>query len=234
MTFGVTSSDHQPVVGYNPWGIGVEGGIFSGAFPTDVDTLVTQGGCPAPLAFDVLQADGPDAVVEMNYHDWGRGSATAPAVLSQTSENSGAVMVGFVLSGFSFHDIRDQKLDGLPDRFYHMEGILNYLGLLTSAGDVPNSNPARYRLAQNVPNPFNPATTIRYELEESGVVSLRVYNVAGQLVRTLVDGHRAAGQVYEAVWNGRNDAGQTVSSGVYFYKLSSEGFAKTKKMILLK
>jgi flagellar hook assembly protein FlgD len=90
------------------------------------------------------------------------------------------------------------------------------------------------RLGPNVPNPFNPSTSIEYEVSESGFVSLKIYNVAGQLVKTLMDGQQAAGQVHEATWNGLDDAGQPVSSGVYFYKLTSKGFVKTRKMVLLK
>jgi flagellar hook assembly protein FlgD len=66
------------------------------------------------------------------------------------------------------------------------------------------------------------------------VVSLKIFNVAGQLVKTLVDGQRIAGQVYEANWNGLNNSGQPVSSGVYFYKLVARNFTQTKKMVLLK
>ena len=90
------------------------------------------------------------------------------------------------------------------------------------------------KLNQNIPNPFNPTTTIKYQVKESGLVRLRIYNVAGQLVKTLVDGHRNSGQLYEATWNGLNNSGQPVASGVYFYKLIATNFTQTKKMILLK
>jgi len=234
MEFDVFSSDHQPVVGYNPWGVGVTGGIFSdGPF---VDTLVTQGGCPTPNTFDVLEAHGANTFVEMNYHDWSANSRSAPAIVSQLTENPGVVFVGFVLSGFSFHYIRDYGYGGVPDRFIHMEMILRYLGLITGSGpgDAGASGIANNSLGQNVPNPFNPTTTIRYQVKEPGPVSLRIYNVAGQLVKTLVDGHRVGGQVHRATWNGLNDSGQQISSGVYFYKLVARNFTQTKKMVVLK
>lgn len=88
-------------------------------------------------------------------------------------------------------------------------------------------------LAQNYPNPFNPSTTIRYQLAESGDVSLKVYNVSGQLVRTLVDGHKAAGD-FEAVWDGRDDAGRMVSSGKYMYQLVKGDQVETRYCTLLK
>ncbi|UCG51503.1 MAG: choice-of-anchor D domain-containing protein [Candidatus Latescibacterota bacterium] len=93
--------------------------------------------------------------------------------------------------------------------------------------------PDRYVLYQNHPNPFNPVTTIRYELPERSHVRLAVYNVRGELVRVLVDRSRPAGR-FEAHWNGSNSNGEPVASGVYFYKLTTKGFTQTKKMVLLK
>ena len=233
MGFGIVSTDHEPVVGFNPWGVGVPGGIFSEGGVQD--TIVVEGGCPFPNTFDVLDAVGADTKVEMNYHDWRPDSTFAPAVLSQLTVNTVGDTVGFVLSGFSFHYQRDYKAAGFPARYTHMRHILAYLSNITDqpTGAKPTSV-TQNNLDQNVPNPFNPTTTIKYEVKESGLVSLRIYNVAGQLVKTLVDGQRVAGQVYEANWNGLNNSGQPVSSGVYFYKLVAKNFTQTKKMVLLK
>jgi hypothetical protein len=233
MNFDVTATNHQPVVGYNPWGIPTPGGIFE--HPWADDTLVVQGGCPTPYAFDVLQPNGPNTRTEMDYHDWRPDSTFAPAILSQMTQNSAGDFVGFILSGFSFHHIRNFELGGVLVRYQHMHSILLYLkGLVDFVEDAGTPVVARNHLEQNVPNPFNPTTTIRYEVRESGPVTLKIYNVAGQLVRTLVDGERAAGQVHEATWNGLNDGGRPVSSGVYFYKLVARDFTQTKKMVLLK
>ena len=93
---------------------------------------------------------------------------------------------------------------------------------------------ARYELSQNLPNPFNPETVVRYTVPPpGGVVALRVYDVSGRLVRTLKEGHARAGS-HVAVWDGRNANGQRVSSGVYFYRLSAPDFDQTRKMVLLK
>jgi hypothetical protein len=89
------------------------------------------------------------------------------------------------------------------------------------------------RLDANVPNPFNPSTTIQYEIGESGRASVRVYDVSGALVRTLVDGSHNPG-AYDVHWDGRNAAGKVVSSGVYFYRLETKGFTETRRMVLLK
>ena len=93
--------------------------------------------------------------------------------------------------------------------------------------------PATFALGQNVPNPFNPATVIRYDVPAGGGdVSLRIYDVGGRLVRTLVDGVETPGEK-SVTWNARNDRGHRVASGVYFYRLTAPGFEMTKKMVLL-
>ncbi len=93
--------------------------------------------------------------------------------------------------------------------------------------------PLMSTLEQNYPNPFNPETSIAYSLKTSGLVSLDIYNVKGQKVKTLINDNQEAGS-HTAVWNGRDDKGNNVSSGVYFYKLKSGNYTSTRKMILLK
>ena len=89
-------------------------------------------------------------------------------------------------------------------------------------------------LYQNFPNPFNPSTTIRYDVPAgSGAVTLKVFDVAGRLVKTLVNGKPAAGP--ERIdWDGTNAKGHGVSTGVYFYRLEASGFSQTRKMLLVK
>jgi len=105
-------------------------------------------------------------------------------------------------------------------------------GTLTSSPDV--KTPETFALYQNVPNPFNPMTTIRIDVASGGgKVTLRIFDVGGQLVRTLVDAPMPAGGT-SIQWNGRNDGGHRVASGTYFYRLTAPGFEKTRKMVLLK
>lgn len=85
----------------------------------------------------------------------------------------------------------------------------------------------------SAPNPFNPTTTITYSLEKAGPVSVKVYNTQGQLIRTLVDGEAYEGS-HRVMWDGRNDAGEPVSSGMYFYKVHANGTAATERMTLMK
>jgi hypothetical protein len=98
--------------------------------------------------------------------------------------------------------------------------------------DVPGSGLA-LMLNQNHPNPFNPSTTISFSVPKAGQGELAVFNVRGQKVRVLRDGHFAAGSD-SIVWDGRNDDGRQVSSGMYFYRLSVGGESQTKRMVMLK
>jgi len=96
------------------------------------------------------------------------------------------------------------------------------------------TRPDVYALQNNYPNPFNPETTIKYQLPEAGEVTLEIYNMLGQVVNTLVNDYQTAGR-YVIQWDATNNNGQSLSSGVYFYRISAGGeFQSIKKMLLLK
>jgi len=191
------------------------------------DDFVLYGGCPEMHGFDVIGASGTSQV-EMSYN-----TASNPngAVVSNTSSSNSFARV--VLSGFSFASLRDNELNGISDRAFHLYRILFFLGggveaFPTAVGPVvPN------RLEQNHPNPFNPSTTIGFSLREGGPVSLVIYGVDGTRIRTLVDESMKPG-AYSRPWDGRDDQGQAVASGVYFYKINANHFTAVKKMVLLK
>jgi hypothetical protein len=92
---------------------------------------------------------------------------------------------------------------------------------------------ASYLLEQNYPNPFNPSTTIRFSLKETGDVRLAIYNLQGQEVRTLVTREMQAG-AHTINWDGKDQHGHPVPSGIYFYKLRVNGFEQTRKMLMAK
>jgi hypothetical protein len=118
----------------------------------------------------------------------------------------------------------------------NLEGIETMHDLTATATPKPAASdqvPTDYVLYQNYPNPFNADTHIRFNLAEAGHTTLKIYNTTGQLVRTLVDDHRDA-RTHEVRWDGRNDYGEMVASGVYFYRLASGTFAETKKMSFLR
>jgi 5'-nucleotidase/UDP-sugar diphosphatase len=99
--------------------------------------------------------------------------------------------------------------------------------------EISESLPQAFELHQNYPNPFNPETQISFSLPEDGEVRLTIYNVLGQRVKVLLDEYQRAG-TQTVVWDGRNEKGEEVSSGIYFYKLQVGEFVQTKKMSLMK
>jgi hypothetical protein len=225
------TGDHTDLHGISPYGVGMPGSIFDhDPAPPFPDTLVSYGGCPIN-AFDVIEPVAP-SVREMAYE----GNADSPAVISCTMINGEENPVRIVLSGFSFHYIRDDRPAGILDRVHHLTDIVRFLG---NPQDDPTPLVPRLKftnhLAQNYPNPFNPVTTIKYSIKERAHVSLKVYNVAGQLVKTLVNEEQVPRiDGYTVTWDSRNNSGQEVASGVYFYRLVTKGFTKCKKLIVLK
>lgn len=135
-------------------------------------------------------------------------------------------------------DIRDDQAMSI--------GVQKVNGTISLDDRVPNDGegidqgsalPKAFALGQNSPNPFNPSTTISYQIpEDAGAgarFSLNVYDIRGSLIKILADGFKAPG-TYKAFWDGTNNHGQQVSSGVYFYRFSSDKYTSTRKMILLK
>lgn len=95
------------------------------------------------------------------------------------------------------------------------------------------NKPSRFMLSQNYPNPFNPFTTIEYYLPKPAQVSLCIYNILGQKVKILLDEYQSPG-IRRTIWDGKDERGNSVTSGIYFYKLNASDFAETRKMLLLK
>jgi hypothetical protein len=93
--------------------------------------------------------------------------------------------------------------------------------------------PTTYELGENYPNPFNPSTTIQFGVPEAGATSIVIYNVLGQRVRTLTSEYRVAGR-YQVTWDGTDDVGHHVGSGMYLYRLQSNQNSIVKKMVLVK
>ena len=99
--------------------------------------------------------------------------------------------------------------------------------------DFKDNEIVHFNLSQNYPNPFNPNTSISYALPSGSNVSLNVYDIRGRLVRTLVDERKPAGS-YNLMWDGTDELGRKVSSGVYFYRMQSGDFTQTRKMVIVK
>jgi hypothetical protein len=113
---------------------------------------------------------------------------------------------------------------GTPNQEIYTAVLDNIIGVETIAENLPSN----FDLKQNYPNPFNPVTTINYDLPKRGFVKLVVYDVLGTEVVQLVNEHKETGK-YTVEFNG-----EKYTSGVYFYKLSTDGFSETKRMLLIK
>jgi len=127
-----------------------------------------------------------------------------------------------------------------PSDVYYLAGAIIenvHYGTIVSVKEKGYSPPS-FDLLENYPNPFNPTTTIRYQLPSAGRVSIKIYNILGQQIRNLVDGIEVKGS-HNSLWDGRNDHGVAVSGGVYFYRIESttldgsQSLVATKKMLLV-
>jgi hypothetical protein len=117
--------------------------------------------------------------------------------------------------------LRNGQIENLSDLITNVKG--NMEGLL----------PTTFDISQNYPNPFNPTTTIRYQVPKIEKVTIEVYSILGERVKTLVNELIEPGY-YEIKWNSNNDHNNQVASGVYIYRMIAGGFVKSKKMIILK
>ena len=174
------------------------------------------------------------------------GTAIEPVTLPAVAEGSGTPPFTYALTpalpaGLAF-DAATRTISGMS---LVAAPSTEYTYMATDAANARVSasfslevqvqaRPTVFELANNYPNPFNPATAIQYALPQAADVELTVYNVAGQVVRTLVAEHQNAGR-YVVEWDATNDSGHSLSSGMYFYRLQAGGeFRETKKMLLLK
>jgi hypothetical protein len=128
---------------------------------------------------------------------------------------------------FVFNDADGQMKADSPE--------LSGLSVALSGKDIGGNGivPTEFALKQNSPNPFNPTTSIAYDLPKATNVRLDIFNVLGQKVVTLVDGFQNAG-TQNIIWDGRDQTGSSVASGIYFYRISASDFSATKKMMMLK
>ena len=102
-----------------------------------------------------------------------------------------------------------------------------------ASNDVNNQLPHAFNVYNNYPNPFNPVTTLRYDLPEDALVNITIYDIMGRIVRTLINSQQNAG--FKSIqWNATNDAGSPLSAGLYLYKIQADYLVQTRKMVLLK
>lgn len=209
--------------GYNPPVLrGVDGD------PVGAGMLVSaSGGAGNQNSKDVLTT-GSNPVACFNYGAQGT-SGIAGVRVENSQNNWKAVFLGFGLEGVNnLSGIRDLVLRNTLVWFDVITG-LDGEGQLVAA-----TLPGSFELHQNFPNPFNPATTIRFSVPQAARVKIAIFNNLGQEVRRLTDIPYPAG-VYELTWDGRDDSGNPVASGVYFYLMrAGDKFSEVRKMVILK
>ena len=184
----------------------------------------------APAENDLLKSEGGETPLFKNWTEEGRISVVNVITESGSVSGEGALVT------FTFKVLREFDDSA---RFEIAQGVVFDADQLQNpvvtlgALDV-QSTPTEFALHQNFPNPFNPQTNIPYDLAEGGDVVLRIYNLLGQEVRTLVRERQAPGR-YTVQWSGMDDRGVSVSSGIYFYQVSVAGkFQDAKRLMLLK
>jgi hypothetical protein len=179
---------------------------------------------------DLLKSTGGETPLFNTWSDQAGQISVANAVINGSSVSGGGDVVRL-----TFKVLREFEDDA---RFEIAQGVVFDPKQLSNQAVVAGvlniqSTPTEFALLQNFPNPFNPETTIQYNLSESADVTLQIYNVVGQVVRTLVAERQAAGR-YRVQWSGSDDRGVPVSSGIYFYKVSAGKFQDVRKLMLLK
>ena len=187
------------------------------------------------------EADKLTFVEVLSEQPLGAGALAAPQVLADeagvlaVAAHGDVVAEGEVGLSLVFRAtaaIENTVLEVTDSQIYDSEFGVNRLGQPMPV--ALQTRPEAFALSNNYPNPFNPATTIQYALPQAADVELTVYNVVGQVVRTLVAQHQSAGR-YTVAWDATDDGGHSLSSGMYFYHLQAGGeFREVRKMLLLK
>jgi hypothetical protein len=230
---GVTLEDPSY---YNMTGGRTAGGVISPLItgtsggPFDGLEYYIDGGCPIINDFAVLEQTN-NGEYALEYPDYLSTTYYAGIYTDQLNSRDKPMRTVFV--GHSFFQMRNATNGTLARN----EFLVDVYDLFENGHSVEYTDteiPKVYSLAQNFPNPFNPSTRIQFTLPVKGNVSLKIYNVAGQLVKTLQDGVMDAGS-HEITWDGSNNLGANVASGVYFYKINAgDNYENMKKMVLLR
>lgn len=138
----------------------------------------------------------------------------------------------FIESGMTYY-YKITATDSAGNESLPSNEVMVKAATITYADDLSGNTVREFTLGQNYPNPFNPSTTIEYQVPNETKVRIVVYDLLGQEIRRLVDGYQTAG-TYQIVWDGRNESGVQMSTGVYFYQMIAGDFAEVRKTALAK
>ncbi len=214
----------------------------TGNDPSFVSSFVAYGGCLVINDFDELAANGAAPVMTHRFTKPGglAYSPDVPAAFEWYREAGVADGVNDIFTNVFPYDLLFVRNDlnlpgnGTSARAQLLAEIFASWGKNVGGPAIGTSDlPKKLVVKQNFPNPFNPSTTIKFALPAKGQVSVKVYNVKGALVTTLVDGVLDAGE-HSVIWNGKDAHGAPVSTGVYLYKVHTQGSDVVKKMALIK
>jgi hypothetical protein len=188
-----------------------------------------DGGCPDLQHFDKVGNDSL-SLRAFEYVSTKPGNPVYPAGIVYSGDYK------LVYTGFGLERIMPYGTD--HPRAWLMRRVLEFFGhdIPDTTGPVGVSDPVQATkggLLGSYPNPFNPTVTIEYSISEPGQVKLQVFNISGQIVRTLVDAHIEPGK-HEVVWDGTDSNGREVSSGIYFYRLAAPELKHTKRMVIVR
>jgi hypothetical protein len=205
---------------------------------TSIDEWIAFGGCPGINRFDAVTPVGTaQRLAEFTDPQGNAGVYPYSAATYNLNTEDNAEVISFPYSYRFFVNAPGWTppagLEGLSGRTVALNDILDLFGAVGLSDPIGVDVPASKFAVSNFPNPFNPSTTIELNLPRAGEVSLKVFNVRGELVRTLVDGQMAAGE-HSIVWDGRTDSGNETASGVYFYETRANNEVKINKMALVK
>lgn len=222
--------------------------LFTGIVPNNtwgygkLDINAASGESELPVELTSFSATTIGLMVKLNWNtateinNYGFEIERKLKVKSQTTDQW--TKIGFVEGNGNsnspkFYSFIDKKISG-SGLFYRLKQIDNdghfeYSSII----EISNIKPLKFKLEQNYPNPFNPSTQISFSLPKSGFVSLKIYSAVGELISTLVNENKDEGY-YNIKWSPSDDKGNSLASGMYLYRLQTESFVETKKMILLR
>ncbi|MBD3220864.1 hypothetical protein GF314_06440 [bacterium] len=213
--------------------------ISGNSILTTVDEWIAYGGCNVINAFDAVEPVGTsERIAEFCDANGNPGQYTyAAGIYNQYGPETADI----VYLPYDFIYIYNAPgwtppggvAPGIPARTLILRDILDIFGHDGTSPIIGADPPAARLQVSCYPNPFNPATTIELILPRAGEVSLKIFNVRGELVRTLVDGEMAAGE-HQVVWDGRSDTGRQAASGIYFHETRANGEVTIDKMALVK
>ncbi len=239
-SYAVTSGDFTYCVPMN----GMAGGRIV-CTPDPENFTVRQNGCPRN--YNIIGVSGSAGCAGVGEIEWNSAFADGFVDIAAVSNAPAGLFYKTFTEGYDYCVMRDPGGSPLSCGTWNI--ITTWFGCVLTWGGYSGSaicNPLMVSdvrdpgvapavvtsLGQAFPNPMNPTATIKFAVGTPGKVMLRVFDVSGRVIRTLVDETRAAGE-YSVIWDGKNDGGDKVASGVFFYQLDAPGFKSAKKIVIL-